>query len=706
MGLLKLIEAETVGIDVGFWFMEDIRYSRALVKKWCEGVPIRVILDERAFTSYGYTTARAPAENLRYTHVTTVRPTDQKCPARGPIPMRKKVGTRGIFHFKTMIFAGQGVVEFSGANYSDEAFVPRTAYQNYVDEVIIFSDEGSIVNSFKSKFDDVWTDMSTGNGQEFAPYGDFAGPYVRVYGPAGPIDPELSFGPSESFANRSLNRYKIETQGIDSVMYRITDQRHTNAMIAAVARGVPVRLISEPDQYRSEGKQWHSWNIDRMYMAGVQIRHRLHAGQSHEKLTILHRSSAAGNLPMTILGSSNWTSASDYNAQHEHNWFTTKSWVYNWSVDHFNRKWNNTGPVAETTPFVPLPPNTPLNRKPANNATGQPTSVTLEWYAGFWAHKYDVYLGTSASNMVPVLSDTELGPSTSATHNIKLVVPNLQPGTTYFWKVTGRTMANLERTGGTWSFTTAGGTTPPTCGALPSGWASTDIGGVAAAGSACYSGSTFTVTGSGADVWGTADEFRFTYRSMTGDGSITARVATIQNIDPWTKSGVMMREALTPGAAHAAMFVSPGKGLAFQRRAATGASTTSTGATGGAPKFVRITRAGNLFTAAWSDNGTAWTTVAGQTIAMPGTIYVGIPMTSHRDGTLANATVDNVTVGAGGPTEPPPTCGALPSGWAASGIGAVAAAGTACYNGSAFTVEGSGADSGAPPTSSTSSTGS
>ncbi len=482
-------------------------------------------------------------------------------------------------------------------------------------------------------------------------------------------------------------------QGIDSIMYCITDQRHTNAMIAAVARGVPVRLISEPDQYRSEGKQWHSWNIDRMYMAGVQIKHRLHAGQSHEKLTILHRSSAAPILPMTILGSSNWTSASDYNAQHEHNWFTSKAWVHNWSVEHFNRKWNNTGPVAETTAFVPLPPNTPLNRRPANSATGQPTSVTLEWYAGFWAHKYDVYLDTSPNPTIKILSDVELGPSTSKSNNKKLVVHNLLPGTTYYWKVTGRTMANIERTGGTWSFTTAGGITSPTCGALPSGWSSADIGGVASTGASCYGGSTFAVTGSGADVWGAADEFRFTYRSMTGDGSITARVATLQNIDPWTKSGVMMREKLAAGSAHAAMFVSPTKGLAFQRRTTTGGATTSTGTAGTSPKFVRITRAGNRFTAAWSDSGAACTTVGSQTIAMGATIQVGIPITSHRDGTLASATVDTVSVATGGGPEPP-ACGSLPSGWAAADIGAVSGAGTACYSSatSIFTVEGAGAD--------------
>ena len=196
-------------------------------------------------------------------------------------------------------------------------------------------------------------------------------------------------------SSRIVARYKAETQGIDAIMYRITDKRHTDQMIAAVARGVPVRLISEPQQYRSLDKYWHSWNIDRMYMAGVQIRHRKHEGQSHEKLGLL----ASQN--MTVLGSSNWTSASD-GSQHEHNRFTTQQWVFDWSRAHFDRKWNNTGPVAETEPFVPLPPDAPVVKAPADAAQNQPLTVTLKWNAGPISHKYDLYVGTAPASLTPV----------------------------------------------------------------------------------------------------------------------------------------------------------------------------------------------------------------------------------------------------------------------------------------------------------------
>ena len=55
-----------------------------------------------------------------------------------------------------------------------------------------------------------------------------------------------------------------------------------------MARGIPVRLFTEQEQYRLESRMWHSWNVDRLYMGGVQIKHRAHAGLNHQKSVILY----------------------------------------------------------------------------------------------------------------------------------------------------------------------------------------------------------------------------------------------------------------------------------------------------------------------------------------------------------------------------------------------------------------------------------
>ena len=866
--LLTYINNETVGIDVSFWFMQDDRYAQAIIARWKAGVPVRVLMDTEANPYY-------PGNAQILSEL-----------ASAGIPMREKTGGTGILHWKFMLFVGQNQLQFSGANYSAEAFVPQTPYSNYVDEVIYFTDDPAIIGSFKTRYDDVWTD-TTGVFTNYANIPDGA-TLTRNY-PTYPIDPEMNFVPWNSFATRSVNAYKAETQSIDAIMYRITDKRHTDQMIAAVQRGVPVRLITEQNEYRDPSRVWDSYNVDLMYMAGVQIRIRGHQGLSHEKMTVLN------GQQMAIFGSSNWTSASAEN-QHEHNIFTTsKAWFYQWAVDHFNRKWNNTGPSPETAPFNPLPPDAPVVKAPTDGSQNQPLTVTLTWYGGPWSHRYDVYFGTDPSNMTKVVNDTYMGPSDTTSTYQKYTVSNLAQSTTYYWKVVDRTMANLEAAGPTWSFRTQGppptastddvvlwawhsnnhpgwqvtsdstaaggsrlantdtgaaklaaplasptqyfdlgfnadaggpyrvwirgkatkddysndsvyvqfsdatdntgtpiwqvnstsGTTvqiedcsgcglagwgwndngytstpgalgqtfylansgahqirvqvredglsidqiiiskdtflsqapgypkydgtiygeqnaaalpppatppPPT---LPSGWANGDIGGPSPAGSANFNNGVYTIVGAGSDIWGSADQFHFAYTQLTGDGSIIARVSSLQAVADWTKSGVMMRDSLAAGAQQASMFVSANKGLAFQRRIATnGSSTSTTGPAAKAPYWVKLVRAGQTISAYYSATGSGWTLLGSDTFSMGTTIYVGLPISSHVNGSLAQATVDNVTVSAGGSstsTPPPPP---VPSPWTSGDIGSVTPAGTATFDSTSgtFSVQGSGAD--------------
>ena len=237
-------------------------------------------------------------------------------------------------------------------------------------------------------------------------------------------------------------------------MYRITDARHTDAMIAAKKRGVPVRVISDPQQYRDATRLWDAWNVDRMYMAGIPIKMRAHAGLNHEKLVMLY------GQHMSIFGSSNWTSSSDA-SQEEHNCFCTDLTMFDWFTTMFDRKWNNSTGVTENSPFTPLPPNKPVNHSPANATSGLSSSVALKWYAGPWAHKYDVLIGIDPNSLTPLVSDKVLGPSTSSSDYKSVTASNLRPGTTYYWRVVGRTMANISKIGDIWSFTTSGTAAPP-----------------------------------------------------------------------------------------------------------------------------------------------------------------------------------------------------------------------------------------------------
>ena len=203
--------------------------------------------------------------------------------------------------------------------------------------------------------------------------------------------------------------------------------------------------------------------------------------------------------------------------------------------------------------------------------------------------------------------------------------------------------------------TTSATTTRKIMAAVTPSWSSGDIGPVAAAGSYSLSGSTFTVRGSGADIWNTADAFQFVSETLTGDGSITARVVSQTNTDPWAKAGVMFRETLAVGASNAFTMVTPGNGADLQARTTTGASTVITfGPKVTAPYWVRLVRAGSVFSSYVSADGNTWTFVGQYTIAMASQAYVGLAVTSHANGTLSSAVFDNVTVSAAAPPPPPP----------------------------------------------------
>ena len=305
-----------------------------------------------------------------------------------------------IAHWKGMIFAGQNVVEFSGANYSPYEYVYEIPYVQYQDESIYFSNEPDVVQSLMRRFDDVWMNDV---------YTFYANPVVRArsYPESYTIAPEFNLPPDDSYTSRLLPLLDAETEGIDVVMFRITDPRPADALIRAVARGVPVRLYAEPLEYRNPARREDAYNVDRMYMAGVRIKMRAHAGQNHQKTVQL-----AGQ-HTTIFGTSNWSTASDDN-QLEVNYFTTKDWFYQFFADQFDWKWNNRPPdgstSVQTADFVPLPPNPPKYQAPANLASGvSPGSVTLSWYAGDWARKYDLYLGVG-SNPELHTADVNLGP--------------------------------------------------------------------------------------------------------------------------------------------------------------------------------------------------------------------------------------------------------------------------------------------------------
>ncbi|HEY0715634.1 MAG TPA: hypothetical protein VGF45_23330, partial [Polyangia bacterium] len=179
---------------------------------------------------------------------------------------------------------------------------------------------------------------------------------------------------------------------------------------------------------------------------------------------------------------------------------------------------------------------------------------------------------------------------------------------------------------------------------VPAPWMAGDIGAVGLAGSTTYANATFTMEASGADIFGTADAFRFTSQARTGDFTLTARVTSLANTNTVAKAGVMIRETLAANAKNVFVALTPSGGAKFTRRTAVGGTTAVTTVTGWTtPNWVRVQRQGNIFRGYVSANGTTWTQIgADATVTMNASVYMGLAVTSHDNAVRTTATFTNV----------------------------------------------------------------
>ena len=252
-----------------------------------------------------------------------------------------------------------------------------------------------------------------------------------------------------------------------------------------------------------------------------------------------------------------------------------------------------------------------------------------------------------------------------------------------------------------------------------SAWSTTSScsnnGGQARSGASCMP--TFPLGPGGEPV---SDSFYFVRQPLAGDGSITVLVTSLTGLlpppngsqgpgpddtkpglMPWSKVGVMIKGSLTQGSAYAAMMVTGGHGVRMQWNY-TGDTAGLAGAVGPAhPRWLRLTRTGDVITGYDSADGVHWARVGTVTLSgLPSTVQVGLfgaspdyanvtqnfGGTSQNGGgpTQATGVFDHVAVTGGS--------GSAAGQWAGSYLGAAEASGIGSYHqgGGRFTVTGSG----------------
>jgi ABC-type transport system involved in multi-copper enzyme maturation permease subunit len=166
----------------------------------------------------------------------------------------------------------------------------------------------------------------------------------------------------------------------------------------------------------------------------------------------------------------------------------------------------------------------------------------------------------------------------------------------------------------------------------------TGANGQQSSGGSCNSGISFTLGPNGEPV---SDSFYFVRQPLAGDGSVTVRVTSltgrvpapnsigngnqVPGVEAWAKAGLIIKENLTQGSTYAALMVAADHGVRLQWNY-TGDTAGLAGPVGPAnPRWLRLTRSGDVITGFDSADGTHWSQVGTVTLAgLRSTAQVGL----------------------------------------------------------------------------------
>ncbi len=145
----------------------------------------------------------------------------------------------------------------------------------------------------------------------------------------------------------------------------------------------------------------------------------------------------------------------------------------------------------------------------------------------------------------------------------------------------------------------------------------------------------YRISGGGVDIWGTADAFSYTWRPMSGNGSLTATVAFERPLAyPISKGVLMFRQSLDPGAAYADVAIHADGHITLQYRLTQGGETKDVTLPEHGPTRVRVERKGDAFTAMAVFADGRLGTPASITLPMHEPVYVGLGVGSHNEHAL------------------------------------------------------------------------
>jgi PA14 domain/F5/8 type C domain/Bacterial TSP3 repeat len=177
-----------------------------------------------------------------------------------------------------------------------------------------------------------------------------------------------------------------------------------------------------------------------------------------------------------------------------------------------------------------------------------------------------------------------------------------------------------------------------------SNWNTADIG--ISPASWTVEGRNMSVSAAGGSISGTADSFAFRYFTLQGDGEIVARMGDITAANNVARAGLMIRESLDAGSAHAMMLRTAEGRLMFQTRDSTGAEARDsfTNVTGEPFQWLKLVRKGDSLAGYESMDGKTWRLRGACSIPMNQSVFAGMAVAEVEAGGSVQTSWNDITI--------------------------------------------------------------
>src|SRR5437588_2254019 len=172
-----------------------------------------------------------------------------------------------------------------------------------------------------------------------------------------------------------------------------------------------------------------------------------------------------------------------------------------------------------------------------------------------------------------------------------------------------------------------------------------DVGAVLHAGSVDYDSlkQTYTIFGSGENMWSVADAFQFVWKKVSGDVTLTADVSFAgTGGNEHKKAVLMLRQSQDADSVYADVALHASGLTSLQFRDEKGALTREIQANVSAPKRLRISKRGDYVYMAFGGDGEVQPAGGWLRIPLQGTFYVGLGVCSHDKDVVEQAVFSNV----------------------------------------------------------------